>query len=389
MCPRKIIAVTASRSEYDLLSVLYRMFHQDDEIDFSLIVTGAHLSTKFGLTVRQIEEDGLIINHKIFSLIDSDEKIGRILSLSNQINNLAHALNKEEPDLVIIAGDREEALSVTTTCAYLNIPVAHFFGGDIAKDGNIDNSIRYASSKLAHLHFVTLNEHKQNLIRMGEDEWRIHVIGNPAIDRLVSTPYISKNQLFDTLNVPVGTKEYILLIQHPIITQIELQAKHIRATLDAILESGFFCFVNSPNSDSGNQQIIDAYLKYKEKYPDRFFLFKNLDRAHYINLLRHAKCLVGNSSSGLLEAPSLKLPAINVGERQRGRIAGDNVIFTSNKKIDIFKAIKTATEDKRFIEKVNKCINPYGDGKSSMKAYKILSSVTINDSLIFKNITYA
>lgn len=389
MALRKIIAVTASRSEYDLLYSLYKLLDEDENIDFSLVVTGAHLSEKFGLTIKQIISDGFTVSNKVFNLIDSDQKIGRILSLGNQISTLAHIFNDNNPDLVLVAGDREEALSVTTTGAYMNIPVAHFFGGDIAKDGNIDNSVRYAASKLAHLHFVTLQKHKQNLIKLGEDEWRIHVIGNPAIDRLISTPKVEVGAIAEFLGLKFAPKEYLVLIQHPIITQIELQDKHIRSTLNAILRSGYYCFVNSPNSDAGNQAIVDAYREYQKSYPDNFFVFKNLDRINYINLLRNAKCLIGNSSSGLLEAPSLKLPAINVGDRQRGRLAGDNVIFTTNMENDIYNAIVRATTDESFISKVKLADNPYGNGDSSYKAYKVLKDILINDDLKFKNITYS
>ena len=386
---RKITAVTASRSEYDLLYSLYELLDKDENIDFSLIVTGPHLSEKYGLTVKEIEKDGFKIAHKIFNLIDSDQKIGRIISLGHQITSLAHLLNDDIPDIVIVAGDREEALSVTATCAYLNIPVAHFFGGDIAKDGNIDNSVRYAASKLAHLHFVTLDEHKKTLLKLGEDSWRIKVIGNPAIDRILATALISKGDLGKRLGVKCMPEKYLVLIQHPIITQIDLQADHIRATLDAIVRSGLFCFVNYPNSDAGNQAIVDAYESYKNRYPDKFYLFKNLDRITYVNLLRNAKCLVGNSSSGLLEAPSFKLPAVNVGERQKGRLAGNNVIFTTNREADIYNSIIKAVKDKEFLAKVKNGTNPYGNGDSAQKAHSILSTVDLNDHLKFKNITYS
>lgn len=388
MSKRKITAITASRSEYDLLYSLYGILHNDENIDFSLIVTGPHLSEKYGLTVKEVEKDGFKVAHKIFNLIDSDQKIGRIVSLGHQITSLAHLLHDDMPDIVIVAGDREEALSVTATCAYLNIPVAHFFGGDIAKDGNIDNSVRYAASKLAHLHFVTLDEHRKTLLKLGEDSWRINVIGNPAIDRIIATPSIPIEEMNKRLGITSMPDQYLVLIQHPIITQIDLQADHIRATLDAIVRSGFFCFVNYPNSDAGNQAIIDAYKIYKNKFPDKFYRFKNLDRITYINLLRNAKCLVGNSSSGLLEAPSLKLPAVNVGERQRGRLAGNNVIFTTNIANDIYGSIVKATKDKTFLTKVKSGFNPYGSGDSAQKAHSVLSTVELNNLLKFKNITY-
>lgn len=386
---RKIIAITGARSEYDLLYSVYRKLDEDDRFDFSLIITGPHLSDSFGYTASNIERDGFKICHRIFNLVDSSQKIGRINSIGYQIPSLANALYQESPDIVLVAGDREEAISVTMICAYLSIPVAHFFGGDIAKDGNIDNSVRYASSKFAHIHFTTLQLHKENLLKMGEDSERIFVVGNPALDRLIETEEISKEVLFANLNVNLNcNQQYCVLIQHPIITQTKEQSIHIRNTLEAIQTKKIFCFINYPNSDAGYGSIVEAYFEYSKKYPDQFFLFKNLDRTNYVNLLRHAEFLIGNSSSGIIEVASLGLPAINIGDRQLGRFHGGNVIFVENNKEQIENAIDRVLNDREFKDLVQKKYNPYGDGHSATKIIEILAQIEINDWLIYKNITY-
>lgn len=385
---KKILAFTGSRSEYDLLYSVYQLLEKDARFELKLVVTGSHLSEKYGFTVQYIERDGFTISSRLYNLLDSDSKIGRVISLGSQINLIAHSIENEKPDIVIVAGDREEALSVTASCAYLSVPVAHFFGGDIAKDGNVDNSIRYAASKLAHLHFVTLPEHKENLIKMGEDDWRIFVVGNPAIDRLISTPHISKQDLLNSFGLKGSVFSYVVLIQHPIISETDTQAEKIRHTLDAIIEYGIHCFINYPNSDAGNYEIIRAYDEYKGKYPNQITVFQNLDRTRYVNLLRHAACLLGNSSSGLLEAPSLGLPAINIGQRQRGRKAGDNVIFVDNEKSEILSALDKVVSNNGLLENLGKRFNPYGDGKSAEKIIETLSSISIDDNLVYKNITY-
>ena len=387
---RKIIAVTGARSEYDLLYSVYQKLSSNPAFDFSLIITGPHLSDSFGYTSQFVENDGFRISGTIFNLIDSNKKIGRIISIGNQIPSLANILNHEKPDIVLVAGDREESISVTMTCAYMDIPVAHFFGGDIAKDGNIDNSVRYAASKFAHIHFPTLPQHKETLLKLGEDEWRIFVVGNPALDRIVSTAVISKEQIFENLGIEnKKIKKYCVLIQHPIITQVESQAEHIRITLDAILEENdLHCFINYPNSDAGFAEIVRAYQEYSTKYPNKFTLFKNLDRINYINLLRYAEFLIGNSSSGVVEVASLGLAAINIGDRQRGRLHGSNVIFVDNDKNQIEDAIKIVMEDENFRKKVALKSNPYGDGKSSEKIIEILSNIELNNKLLYKNITY-
>lgn len=387
---KKIIAVTGARSEYDLLYSVYKELDTNPKCNFSVIITGPHLSNAFGYTAQQVEEDEFRICGKIYSLIDSNQKVGRIVSIGNQIPSLANILNYEKPDLVLVAGDREESITVTMTCAYLDIACAHFFGGDIAKDGNIDNSVRYAASKFAHIHFPTLEEHKQTLLKLGEDDWRIHVVGNPALDRLVTTPKISKQKVLKNLsgNTKIINK-YCVLIQHPIITQTELQAEHIRITLEALLEiENLHCFINYPNSDAGFGEIIKAYEEYFNEYPDKFSLFKNLDRLNYINLLRNAEFLIGNSSSGIVEVASLGIAAINVGERQRRRLHGENVIFVDNDKTQILKAIEKVFNDSVFRKKVAQKHNIYGNGRSTGKIIKTLLDLEITDALIHKNITY-
>lgn len=386
---RKIIAVSGARSEYDLLYTVYNRLHHDDEIDFGIIITGPNLSEKFGNTGALIEKDGFRVIDKIYNLIDSDEKLARVSSIGVQIPQLAQTLNREKPDIVLIAGDREEAISVTMVCAYMDIAVAHFFGGDIAKDGNIDNSVRYAAGKFAHIHFPTLQEHKQTLLKLGEDDWRIFVVGNPALDRFLATPQKNKDETMDAINAQEWkNKSYCVLIQHSIITEVDFQSVHIRETLEAIKSSGVVCFINYPNSDSGSQAIIEAYQEYANAFPDCFKLFKNLDRNTYINLLRNAQFLIGNSSSGLLEAPSLGLPAINVGSRQRGRTHGNNILFVNNDKLEIQNAIQKVLTDESFLTEVKKCHNPYGDGKSTDRIVKTLKTIELNTHLIHKNITY-
>lgn len=389
MNKRKIIAVTGARSDYDLLYSVYDKINKDPNFDFSIIITGPNLSETYGYTAQFIEKDGFKIAGKIFNLVDSNQKIGRIVSIGLQIPTLANILLHERPDMVLVAGDREESISVTMTCAFMDIPVAHFFGGDIAKDGNIDNSTRYASSKFAHIHFPTLEAHRENLIKLGEDDWRIFVVGNPALDRIIKTPILNKNDIFISLGaIEKNITDYCVLIQHSIITQVDQQSKHIRITLNAILDSGIHCFINYPNSDPGTTDIIKAYEEYSNKYPDNFTLFKNLDRNHYINLLRNADFLIGNSSSGLVEVASFKLAAINVGERQRGRLHGENVIFVDNNFNEIKEAIQKVLFNGEFKERLSKVTNLYGDGNSSEKIIRVLSQIDLNSNLVHKNITY-
>jgi GDP/UDP-N,N'-diacetylbacillosamine 2-epimerase (hydrolysing) len=384
---RKILAVTGARSEYDILFPVLEKLQLSNEFELEILVTGAHLSERYGKTVDIIERDGFTIAAKVDNLLDSDDKKSRVISLGNQIPAFAEVFDKVKPDIILVVGDREEAISVSLTGAYMDMVVAHIAGGDIAKDGNIDNSVRYATSKFSHIHFTILEEHNKTLLKLGEDDWRIFAVGNPALDRFLATPKLNKDDISKNIGFDISKDKYLVLIQHPIITDVANEGKNIRETLDAIVESGYKCLINYPNSDAGNFAIIEAYQEYVKNH-QQLFLFKNLDRLNYINILRNASLLLGNSSSGIIEAPSLGLPVINIGSRQRGRFHAENVIFTDNDKSQIASAIKKSTTDENYISSIKKIKNPYGDGNSAAKIVEVLGSIEINDKLIHKNITY-
>jgi GDP/UDP-N,N'-diacetylbacillosamine 2-epimerase (hydrolysing) len=383
---RKIIAVTGARSEYDILSPLLHLLNKDEAFELSVIATGSHLSEKFGNTIQFIQKDGFKICEQIKNLDESNEKIARIISLGNQINPLAKTFEREKPDLVIVVGDREEAITVAIVCAYMDIAVAHIAGGDIAKDGNIDNSTRYAASKYAHLHFTILEEHKNTLLKLGEDDWRIFTVGNPALDKFISTLPLSLAEINSKLksNIP---DDFCLVIYHPIITEFEKEKQHAKTFFSALRKSGKYFVINSPNSDAGHDSIMSEIENFKQEYLN-IYQFKNLERDVYVNLMRHAKMMIGNSSSGIIEAPSLGLPVINVGQRQRGRFHANNVTFVDVDEEQILNAIKNITDENEIKNRLLQCPNPYGNGNSSEKIIEVLKSIKIDSTLLHKNITY-
>lgn len=384
---RKILAVTGARSEYDILYPVLEKLHSDPNFELQVLVTGAHLSENFGSTIKHIEEDGFTIADRVYNLVNTDQKIGRIISLGHQISGFAQTFDRIKPDIILIVGDREESISVSLTGAYMDIAVAHIAGGDVTKDGNIDNSVRYATSKMSHIHFTILEQHSKTLLKLGEDDWRIHTVGNPALDRFLSLPTLTKAELSKNIGFDIAQDEYVVLIQHPIITDFANEGKNIRATLDAIVSTGKKCLINYPNSDAGNHVIIEAYREYAATYA-QLHLFQNLDRLTYVNVLRHASCLLGNSSSGLIEAPSLALPVVNIGARQRGRVSAGNVIFVDNDKQQISAALDKSLHDKTYRASLKTIQNPYGDGNSSGKIVDVLRTIKIDSNLIHKNITY-
>ncbi len=383
---RKIIAVTGARSEYDILSPVLKKIKEDPFFDLSLIVTGSHLKEKFGKTIDYIKKDGFNICSEIDNLVLTDNKIDRIISLGRQIEPLAIALNQEKPDIVLVVGDREEAISVTMTCAYLDIAVAHIAGGDIAKDGNIDNATRYAASKYAHIHFTILEQHKQTLLKLGEDEWRIFNLGNPALDKFLATPQISITDINNQLqtNIP---KDFSVLIYHPIITEFNNEKQYAKIIFDALKKTGLYFLISSPNSDAGHESILEEIKKFEQEYKN-CYVFKNLDRVVFVNLLRQAKFLIGNSSAGIIEAPSIGLPVINIGNRQKGRFHSNNVQFVEVNETEILSSINNILNNKSIKTEILQKPNPYGEGNTALKIVDVLKSITIDSKLLHKNITY-
>lgn len=379
MSIKKIIAFTGIRSDYDLLSNLYKNLNNDKEFEIKLIVSGSHLSERHGHTVQEIEKDQIPILARIESLIDSNRLSGRIMSLSILMQNSIHNIVDYNPDLIIVAGDREDVIVGATIGTYLNIPVAHFFGGDHDVSGHVDNSIRHATSKLSSLHFVSNQVSAERLLKMGEEEGRIFNIGSPSLDKFNMTPIIGKKDLLQKFNL-VGVDNYALLIFHPHFGEEEKSEIYFREILEVLKEEDIFTFVSYPNTDSGSKLIIDIIESYKGD--SSFFFYENLPREDFINLFRHTEFLIGNSSAGLYEAPLLKKPVINVGNRQLGRYSANNVIFVKNEKKEIYSAIEEI-RSKVFLEKLNDTISIYGDGKSSNKAMNILKSLNYSD-YVFK-----
>lgn len=371
---KRILAFTSTRSDYDLLSYVYKELSTDQECELQLIVSGMHLSKTYGYSYQEIEKDNLKILSTIETLIDSDSRGARIKTASLLMQNSIHDIVKFDPDLILFAGDREDALVAATLASYLSIPSIHFFGGDHTTDGNVDNPVRHACSKLATAHFVMCEEHKNRLIALGESPQRIFNIGSPSIDKLVHEAQKSKKEIFDHLGLAhLIDKKYAVVIFHPIIGDEDIAGKQFVDIIDPLLEKGFSVLCGTPNVDSGNKLILQEIAEYSKTQPN-FFSYKNLDRKTFVNLLRRCDLLIGNSSAGILEAASLKIRVINVGRRQVGRMHGGNVIFCDSTREGVSDALSKAfTKDYEAL--VTKVENPYGSGDASQKAVDLLKKI--------------
>lgn len=380
---RNIAVVTGTRAEYGIYFPVLKAIQRSSKLDLSLIVTGMHLSKKFGHTVDEIEKDGFIIDAKIPLELSEDSGASMARDVGLCILGLTDAFEKIKPDILLVLGDRGEMLATAIAGIYMNIPVAHLHGGEVS--GTVDESVRHAITKLSHIHFPATEESAERIRKLGEDEFRIHVVGAPALDTILSETFIPKKEIGKRLDIDIN-KPIVLVVQHPVTTELDDVERQIRETMDAVVELGEQTVVIYPNADAGGRKIIEIIEQYRNYAFIR--IFKNLRHVDYLSLMKYADVMVGNSSSGIIEAPSFGLPVVNLGTRQIGRQRGQNVIDVDYDKDEIIKAIKIGLYDEKFRNKAGKGVNPYGNGQAGIKVVKILECIEITRELLQKKIFY-
>lgn len=383
---RKIAVVTGTRAEYGILKSLLEKIVESGDLELNLIITGLHLLKKYGLTIKEIEKDRFEIDDIVEMYGDDEEDItyyGK--ALAKGVTGFTSTLSKIRPAILVVLGDRLEPLAATLAAATLRIPIAHIHGGDKTDSGHIDESIRHAITRFANIHFTATKEHTKRLIKMGEEPWRIFEVGALSLDSIINQEPLPKENLAKKIGINPDDN-IIVCVFHPVHLEKELAGKQMHEILDAIRELGIQTVIIYPNNDAGSQDIIEEIEKYRGM--PFIKIFPNLSHLDYISLLKYADVLIGNSSSGIIEAPSLKLPVVNIGSRNVGREHADNVIFVDAKKDEIIAAIEEASYDKEFEEKVRRCKNPYGDGKASERIVKVLREIKTDKKLFQKKIIY-
>jgi len=380
---RKIAVVTGTRAEYGILQPVLKAIEAAPELKLLLVASGMHLCREFGYTLNEIKRDGFRIDAKVRMHSNSDTLAAMSQSVGRGIIGMAQTWEQLRPDVILVLGDRVEPLAATIAGSYMNVPVAHIHGGDVC--GSIDSPARHTITKFAHLHFPATEKSAERIIKMGEEEWRVHQVGSPALDVILNEPLISAEQIAKRFDLDLS-QPLLLLVQHPVTTQVHEAAAQMRETLSAIIELGYPTVIIYPNSDAGGRSMIEVIRQY-EGHP---FIktFKSLPRKEYLSLMKAASVMVGNSSSGIIDAPTLGLPAVNIGIRQEGRERGKNVIDVGHNKHEIIKGIREGLTDKEFLLKVKKCESPYGDGKAGLRIAEILSKLEITPRLLQKKITY-
>ena len=378
---KKILAFTSIRSDYDLMTSLYRLLADSPETELKLLVSGAHLSPAYGRSIDLIRQDGFDILLSIETLLDSDSRQSRLKTASLLLQNAIDPIAQYHPDLILLAGDREDVIMGALIGGYLEIPTLHFYGGDHTQDGHIDNPVRHATSKLVTAHLVSIEEHRQRLIRMGEAPERIFIVGSIALDRFVKHQPVSRLEIRRQLKIRTGFDQFALLIFHPVVEEREHCHLILQHILDALAHKGICTFVSAPNTDPGNKNLLQLTEQYQQN--SLFSFYKNLDRELFLSLFKESNFIIGNSSAGILESASIPIPAINVGERQTGRKANENVVYCGTEKQSILSAIETVT-DPLFLSKIRQIKNIYGDGTSAQKAFDLITSVNFRDVLYKK-----
>ena len=367
----RVLATTACRSDFDLLSPVYHKLANDHRFAFELLVSGVHLSDRFGRTVDHVRATGLPIRAELDTFDDSGDRGARPRAAARWMEQASRVIERNPPDVLIACGDREDALAACMLGAYLRIPVAHFFGGDHGDTRDVDNLVRHASSKLASLHFVMMEDHRDRLLAMGEPIDRIHVVGNPALDAFRTTLQLSRDKTLDSVNAgSLGDQPYAVVVHHPTFSDLARGAEELELILSELARQQVLAIVGLPNADAGSQEIIDV-IQHRQANGS-VIAYRGLPRTEFVNLLRHASLLVGNSSMGLLEAPSIPLPVVNVGSRQRGRRAASNVVFVDAEESLLREAITRALSPS-FKEELTDLVNPYGDGFTANRVLAILA----------------
>ncbi|MCH9770558.1 MAG: UDP-N-acetylglucosamine 2-epimerase (hydrolyzing), partial [Gammaproteobacteria bacterium] len=322
---RKIAVVTGSRAEYGLLRWLMQDIVDDAGVSLQTIVTGMHLSSEFGLTYQLIEQDGFTIDAKVHMLLASDDAVAITKSVGLATIGFADAFARLKPDIVVVLGDRFEILAVAQAALIMKIPLAHIHGGEVT-EGAIDESIRHAVTKMAHIHFAATEVYRQRIIQMGEAPARVFNVGAPGLDHLKRTPMLSKQDLQQKLNVKLS-KQNALITYHPVTIKRSGTYQGLYALLEALDHyPDLYCIFTGANADEGGLVINRIVNEYLAKWPERGAFFMSLGSKKYLSLLNTVDIVIGNSSSGLIEVPAFKIPTVNLGERQTGRLRASTVI---------------------------------------------------------------
>ena len=378
---RTVGVITTSRADYGIFLPILRRIQADSELELHLMVTGTHLSPEFGLTVRAIEADGFEIGERVEMLLSSDTPEGIAKSMGLGTIGFAQAYARFRPDILVVLGDRFEMHAAALAALPFKIPVAHIHGGELTQ-GAMDDALRHSITKLSHLHFVATDDYRRRLLQMGEEPWRVIVSGAPSLDNLHSIKLLERRELEDQFALHLDG-DPLLVTYHPVTLEYEDTVWQVKELLEALSECSLPVLFTGPNADTDGRVITGMLEEFVRSNP-KAQMVKNLGIQGYFSLMECAAAMVGNSSSGIIEAPSFGLPVVNIGTRQQGRIRGENVIDVGYGRNEIIEGIKKAIAPE-FRESISGLPNPYGDGHASALIVDHLKKVSFDQRLIIKH----
>jgi GDP/UDP-N,N'-diacetylbacillosamine 2-epimerase (hydrolysing) len=379
---RRVLVTLESRATFGYSVNVIKRAMADPALEVQTLLTGMHLMPELGNSQSMLHRAQIPISATV-PLTPGAGRAGWPQAMGHAISGFAEAYERLDPEIVLISGDRYETFALAVAAVYMGIPVAHIQAGD--KSGHIDDAARMALAKLVHIHLAPGADAVERLRRLGEQEFRIFDTGAPQLDDMVGRSFKKDRITLDGKDFDL-TEPYVVLIQHPVMHQHERIVEQIEATLHACFATGLGIVWIYPNSDFGFRDIL-AIIE-RQRSHDRIVAVPNLDREDYLTVLANAACLVGNSSSGLLEAPTFRIPVVNIGNRQRGRPQALNIVNTSYDPADIERAIRFVLSDAKFRGDCGRAVNPFGDGNSAERIVGILRDIHIDEALLDKQTTY-
>jgi len=376
---KKIAVVTGSRAEYGLLRNLIKEINESDSLDLNLIVTGSHLSKEYGNTIDEISADGFNIDNKVMLDLneDSEESVAKAISLG--ISEITNIFANNKPDLALILGDRYEIFSVAIAALICRLPVAHIHGGE-RTEGVIDESIRHSITKMSHLHFTATEEYRKRVAQLGEKESTIYNVGAIGIDDIMQMKFLSKDEIEKKFEINFN-KRNLLITFHPVTLDQDSSKGYLKNLLDVLLEQKDTTFIfTKANADMEGKQINSQLEEFVRLNPKNSYIFPSMGRLNYLSTMLYVDGILGNSSSGIIEAPSMKVPTVNIGNRQKGRIMAKSVISCNHDSSSIRSALQKLFS-LSFQQQAKSVINPYGEGGASKKIYDIIKKTELDKAL--------
>lgn len=395
MKKRTIAVFTGNRAEYGLQFPILKALDARPDLDYRLLVSGAHLDDNFGRTLNEIQKDGFRIDAEIKIDMASDSQTSTAHAIGSGVIAISKALKELKPDIMVVYADRFEGFAAVIASSQMNIPTAHIEGGDLTEGGALDDSVRHAMTKLSHLHFTTNQQASNRILGMGEESWRVHTVGFPAIDMISENNYATPQEVVERLHLDLN-RPIVLFTQHSVTTEFDQAGNQVVPALNAMKKlaaQGVQVILTYPNNDAGGQDIIRKLEVVRADSLPNIQVHSSLGRYLYHGVLALALdpeisvACVGNSSSGLKETPAFGCPTVNIGSRQEGRLRADNVLDADYQADEIYAAAIKCLQDKDFRKLCRECDNPYYLGGAGIKIAEVLATVDLDQKLIRKKMT--